>query len=187
MEEQKMKSLAIFVSLFMFIVSPATEGTEFRLTTLEALLNPYPMASTLNSLGAENFKLRLNSEEREYRIGRKMFFTLITKNISGRPLFLVDVGGAKNYAFSVKDDNGLDAKKTKFGEALSQSINTTKREVITLKPGEEVVDKIELNAIFEIGSPGGYAVLAKRKILDQDNKNLTEVTSNTLRFRIIDK
>jgi hypothetical protein len=82
------------------------------------------------------------------------------------------------------DNVVTDAELTLYGKKLMSEKSKEPKQIVTVKPDEEVAETvIVLNRIFDMSEDGIYGLIVSRKIIDENGKEQT-VTSDPLPIRV---
>ena len=108
--------------------------------------------------------LTLAPVRQEVAVGRPILLKLTLKNVSPEELSVEDSDAREDYKLMVKDKEGHEAPLTDLGKFLRRPHTriVLRNVVITLKPGEQTSQSIDIAAIYDLREPGKYFATAIR-------------------------
>ena len=134
----------------------------------------------------DNVQLHAQTEEEMYIPGAPILLKVVVRNNTEKPFLLVDTRRPeRDFQLGVRDEEGQSVALTKEGEGLVNNTAIFRRVAVEIKPGEKVEHSFTINKLFEMTVPGTYSVTIKREIRGQDGHPVGEVTSNTVRIKVV--
>lgn len=145
----------------------------------------------VSALGASvPLSLILKAPQGNTTLNDKIVLEIYLKNNSGRSITLEAPNGPSQaefvYKFDVRDEKGRSILKTPYGKTVygeeGDQIIVSSSHVISLDSGSEKEDRVWLNKIYMINSPGKYTVRASREIPKEAGGGT--VSSNAVTFTV---
>ncbi|HEX5733475.1 MAG TPA: hypothetical protein VF131_11635 [Blastocatellia bacterium] len=135
---------------------------------------------------SDSVQLFVQTEEEMYIPGEPILLKVVVRNNTQNTIFIVDTRNpARDFKFDVRNEEGESVALTKDGEDLVNNTAIFRRVAVEIKPGKEVEHSFTINKLFEMTVPGTYSVTVKREIRGQDGHPLGEVTSNTVKIKVV--
>lgn len=145
-----------------------------------------------NSLAKEPF-LEAKFKNNIVNKGEPILLLLTLKNTSDDTIIVSDSRPERLFDIIVKNTNGLDFNLKKEAKKRKSSDIIMGREMISLKPREEMNWQINLNTLYNITLPNSYIVDVKlpkyhRQNLSQktDFTSTNFVIANTVKFKLVE-
>ena len=127
--------------------------------------------------------LRIRGAKQLLASGGSFVLTLSIKNSSQALLFVQVTYPERDYRFEVKKESGEEVQLSESGRKLLKNDAIYKNVGMKLMPGERLEEKVDLRSLYTF-DVGNYSVTVKRRI-DREDGSEFEITSNTMRFKVI--
>ena len=130
----------------------------------------------------EGQSLSISTQKAAYAPGERIVLKACFQNVGNKDMKATEAFFPTIYHLDVLLPNGKPAPMTLFGkQAIELAGFGADTEMVTLKPGEETCDEIELSRLFDFTLAGKYTVSAQRVV--PVNSRL-KVTSNKLEITV---
>lgn len=129
-------------------------------------------------------------EKKQLKVGEPLILRFSTKNVTKKPLYLLESNPETDYRLEIKDSNGEAVSLTEYGKHILSNAGQFRLIIVKVQPGEEVQDMMEVNKMFKIDTPGIYYISAKRGIPESEYAALgkqVDISSNTVKAVITPK
>ena len=134
----------------------------------------------------EGFQLSAKAENERIKSGGSALLRVRIKNVTKKDLYLAEVGVAKDYAVRVSSDSRRTIPFTEFGKNLQTSRNDVYMNLsLTIKPGEEREDVLDISKIYDMKTPGNYWIVLERKVGKLEGKGAAQAESNTVHIEVV--
>lgn len=136
----------------------------------------------------EGFQVSATAEKESIVSGAPARLNVRIRNIKKRNLNLAEAGPERSYKLKVYGDSGRTIPLTEHGKGLMRMEGEFITNIgLTVKPGQELEDSLEVSNIFDMSAPGHYWVVARRKVPKLNGTGVAEAESNTVHFEILKK
>ncbi len=139
-----------------------------RLTSKCTLLLPmFAICCAALTQAPQQPTITIESKNPTFKLGQPIYIHIVLKNATNRQFTVFrSVGGARgeqNYRISVIDTHSRPGARTEYGEACEKhpEVNGS-RKMVTLAPGQDVDEYVELTQMFDMSEPGIYIVQVSR-------------------------
>lgn len=125
--------------------------------------------------------LKINASTPTVSLGHTLVVQVELTNTSDREIRLYRAVGhveaEVTYSVMMSDSAGRAVQRTPYGDAAEKNQLVGSRRVVTLEPGQNLTQKMELTKLFRIVQPGTYALRVGRRWPAETGQT---VWSNTL-------
>ena len=136
---------------------------------------------------SEGYQLSASVAKDRVAPGEPIVLKLVLRNTTPTTLYLTEVGVEKEYKVKVKDERGEDVPLTKHGKLLRNTeLTYFMMAGLAVGPGQEREDSLRVSDLHDMGVGGTYSITVKRMVPKRDGKGNAEVTSNTLKVRVVE-
>ena len=111
--------------------------------------------------------------------------TLSIKNNTRTAVFLLETYPERDYSFQVRNERGETVSLTEAGEHLVNNTSTYRSIKLRIEPGQEVHHTVTINKLYDMTTPGVYAITIRRKVVTKKGKEPIEIKSDTISVTII--
>ena len=133
----------------------------------------------------KDLELVASTEKRTFTAAEPIPLSVIAKNNGQRALFIVDTYNPEwDTKFDVRNEAGENVALTEDGKRLTKTISIFRQIRIEINPGEEIRKEFVINKLFDMSSPGKYAITVKRSFCVTGTDIFSIATSNILKVTV---
>jgi hypothetical protein len=144
--------------------------------------------SQLASRVTEGFQVSAMSANELVVSGAPASLRVRIKNVSNKVLYLAEIGAEKDYRVHISSDTARTIPLTEHGKALLNSEGDVYMNVgLSIKPGQEREDVLEISSIYDMKAPGNYWIVVSRKVGKLGGGGVAQAESNTVHIKVVKK
>jgi hypothetical protein len=135
----------------------------------------------------EGWQLSLSLDNPKAAVCGPVMVTLVTRNVSNKPLKLPVVSMWTAFSFQVRDEGG-EVPLTRFGRRMEGNRMVSGHGETNIQPNESLTVELPLARFVDLTPTGTYTVTASRSVLRQQGVyQEVPLVSNRVTFEIVEE
>ena len=134
-----------------------------------------------SQISEQPLEITISTQQSNVMAGDPIKIAIRMKNISKHDITMAAVGSNSqaelNYEIIARDKNGGMLYETIYRKGIKRGVAGS-RKLFTLKPGEEITEKANVNKLYDLSMPGEYTIQVEKELPPSEGKGM--IKSNTI-------